>query len=77
MTTNGSLNAVMPGVIAGGLDTAGATPAPDWAMHRRHHARGVVGGLICVVVVIYVLWLGTRIVRAIEKFADKYQGRAP
>jgi len=66
----------MPAVIAGGVDTA-STPAPNWAMHRRHHGRGVVGGLVCLVVVIYVLWLATRLVRAIEKAADKYQGRAP
>lgn len=56
--------------------TASAAPAPPWAMHH-HCRRGVVGIVIAAVVVIYVLWLGTRVVRAIEKVADRFQSRAP
>jgi hypothetical protein len=44
-----------------------------------HYHRGwprIVGGVIWLAAVIYVLWLATRAVRAVEKFADKFQGRA-
>ena len=41
---------------------------------RCHRPWGrVVGGIIWLVVVIYVLWLGTRFVRAVEKWADRQQ----
>ena len=40
-------------------------------MHHRHGQWGIVGGVIWLAVVVYVLWLGTRVVRAIEKLADK------
>jgi hypothetical protein len=53
------------------VTTTGAPPA--WVRHRRH-GRGIVGGVICLLVVIYVLWLATRVVRAFEKFADKHRG---
>jgi hypothetical protein len=46
------------------------------SMHHRHGWRGIVGGVICLAVVIYLLWLATRVVRAIERAADKFQGRA-
>jgi hypothetical protein len=51
------------------VTTTGAPP-PAWVGHRRH-GRGIVGGVICLLVAIYVLWLATRVVRAFEKFADK------
>ncbi len=49
-------------------------PPPAWVRHRRH-GRGIVGGVVCLLVALYVLWLATRVVRAFEKFADKHQGR--
>jgi hypothetical protein len=52
------------------VTTTGAPP-PAWARHRRH-GRGIVGGVICLLVVIYVLWLATRVVRAFEKIADRH-----
>ncbi len=44
-----------------------------------HYHRGlrIVGGVIWLAAVIYVLWLATRVVRAVEKFVDKFQSRAP
>ena len=63
-------------VAANVVDTATTTPAPQWG-YRRHGPRGIVAGVVCLVVTIYLLWLATRVVRAIEKAADKFQGRAP
>jgi hypothetical protein len=40
-------------------------------MHHRHGWWGIVGGVIWLAVVVYVLWLATRVVLAIEKLADK------
>lgn len=45
-----------------------------------HHHLGwprIVGGVIWLAAVIYVLWLGTRAVRAVEKFVDKFHSGAP
>ena len=59
-------------------DTTGANmEATGRFMHHRHGWRGIVGGMIWLAVVVYVLWLATRVVRAIEKLADKSHGRAP
>jgi hypothetical protein len=44
-------------------------------MHHRHGWRGIIGGVIWIAVVVYVLWLATRVVRAIERLADRSQGR--
>ena len=44
-------------------------------MHHRHGRWGIVGGVIWLAVLLYVLWLATRVVRAIEKLADRSQGR--
>jgi hypothetical protein len=41
-----------------------------WAHHRSGVHR-IVGAVIWLAVVIYVLWLGTRVVRAIERIADR------
>jgi hypothetical protein len=57
------------------LDTTG-TATPRF-MHYRHGWPRIVGGVIWLAVVIYVLWLTTRVVRAIEKLVEKFQGRAP
>jgi hypothetical protein len=46
---------------------------PAAGMHR---GWGIVRGVIWLAIVVYLLWLGTRLVRAIEKFVDKFQGRA-
>ncbi len=46
-------------------------------MHYHHGWPRIVGGVIWLAIMIYVLWLGTRIVRAIERLADKFQSRAP
>jgi len=40
------------------------------------HGLGFVAGLIWLAVVIYLLTLGARLVRAIEKIADKIESRA-
>lgn len=40
------------------------------------HGFGFVAGLIWLAVVIYLLTLGARLVRAIEKIADKFETRA-
>jgi len=45
--------------------------------HYHHGWPRIVGGVICLAAVIYVLWLATRVVRAVEKFVDKFQSRAP
>ena len=58
-------------------DTTGAHMEPaSRFMHYRHGWWGVVGGVIWLAVVLYVLWLATRVVRAVEKVADKFQGRS-
>ena len=58
-------------------DTTGAhTEVTGRSMHHRHGWRGIVGGAIWLAIVVYVLWLATRVVRAVEKLADKSQGRA-
>jgi hypothetical protein len=44
-------------------------------MQHRHGLWGIVGGVIWLAVVVYVLWLATRVVRAIERLADRSQGR--
>jgi len=62
---------------------AGHSPADTTArvegggrfMHH-HFVLRVIGAVIWLGVVIYLLWLGTRAGRAIEKVADKFQGRA-
>jgi hypothetical protein len=46
-------------------------------MYHHHGWPRIVGGVIWLSVVIYVLSLTTRVVRAIEKLADKFQSRAP
>ena len=59
-------------------DTAGSRwEGTSRPMHQRHGWRGIVGGVIWLAIVVYVLWLATRVVRAVEKIADKFQGRAP
>ena len=50
--------------------------ANGWVGHHRRGGRGIVGGVICLAVVVYVLWLATRVVRAVEKIADKSHGEA-
>ncbi len=45
--------------------------------HYHHGWLRIVGGVIWLAAVIYVLWLATRVVRAVEKFVDKFQSRAP
>ena len=52
--------------------TASARPeAAGRFMHRRHGWHGIVGVVIWLAIVLYVLWLGTRLVRAVERLADK------
>ena len=36
-----------------------------------HHGFGILGGLIWLGIVAYVLWLALRLVRALERIADK------
>jgi hypothetical protein len=55
-------------------DTTGTASARF--IHYHHRGPRIVGVVIWLAVVIYVLWLATRVVRAIEKLADKFQSRA-
>jgi hypothetical protein len=73
----GDLSSV--GAAGTALDTTGTASAsgPPRIAHRGHCWRRVAGGVVCLVLVVYALWLATRLVRAVEKIADKYQGRAP
>jgi heme exporter protein D len=41
------------------------------------HGLGFLAGLIWLAVVIYLLTLAVRLVRAIERIADKLESRAP
>lgn len=43
---------------------------PRSFMHRPG-GRGIISGIICLAIVVYLLYLATRLVRAIEKLADK------
>jgi hypothetical protein len=43
---------------------------------RMHPGWLIARGVVCLAIVVYLLRLGTRLVRAVEKFADKFQGRA-
>jgi hypothetical protein len=57
--------------------TASARPGePGRFMHRRHGWHGIVGAVVWLAIVVYVLWLATRLVRAVEKLADRSQERA-
>ena len=69
--------AVPSSAVQNPADTTAGAQGNGRFMHRHHGWRGVVAGVIWLVVVIYVLWLATRAVRAIEKVADKFQGRVP
>jgi hypothetical protein len=52
--------------------TASARPeAPGRFMYRRHGWHGIVGAIVWLAIIAYVLWLATRLVRAVEKLADK------
>jgi hypothetical protein len=42
--------------------------------HHRPGVHRIVGAVIWLAVVIYVLWLATRVVRAVERMADRGQG---
>jgi hypothetical protein len=44
-------------------------------MYHRPGLRLLVGGVIWLALVVYGLWLATRVVRALEKIADKFQSR--
>jgi len=44
---------------------------------RHCHGWRIAGAVIWLAVVVYVLWLATRMVRAVERLADRSQGRAP
>jgi hypothetical protein len=63
-------------LVGTALDTTTIVGAAPTAPHRHHCWRRVVGGVIWLVVLLYVLWLATRVVRAVERFVDKYQGQA-
>ena len=55
--------------------TAARPEAPGRLTYRRHGWHGIVGAVIWLAIIVYVLWLATRVVRAVEKLAEKYQGR--
>lgn len=58
-------------------DTMARTEMRGGAMHYRHGWWGIVHLAIWLAVLIYVLILATRVVRAVEKMADKFQSRGP
>jgi threonine/homoserine/homoserine lactone efflux protein len=41
-----------------------------------HYGAGVLGHLLWVAAVIYLLWLATRLVRAVERAADKLANKS-
>ena len=45
-------------------------------MYYYHHALGIVGAVVWLAVAIYLLTLATRLVRAMEKIADKIGPKA-
>ncbi len=57
-------------------DTSSAAATARFT-HYHHGWLRIVGGVIWLAAVIYILWLGTRVVRAVEKVVDKFQSRAP
>lgn len=61
--------------LSSSADTT-STATPRFMHYHRGWPR-IVGGVIWLAVVVYVLWLGTRVVRAVERLADKFQARAP
>jgi hypothetical protein len=68
------LSAVVPAPSA--WTTADTAARVEGGGGWRHH-RGcrIVGAVIWLAVVVYVLWLATRVVRAVERLADRSQGR--
>lgn len=52
--------------------TASARPeASGRFMYRRHGWHGIVGAVVWLAIIVYVLWLATRLVRAVERLTDK------
>ncbi len=67
-------------VVPAGVQSPADSAHTQWAtrpgtMYHRPGLRLLVGGVIWLGLVIYGLWLATRVVRALEKIADKFQGR--
>jgi len=54
--------------------TAHAEAMGRWEQHRPGVHR-IASAVICLAVVIYVLWLATRVVRAVERIADRLPPR--
>lgn len=64
----------------GGVQNPAESTHTQWVtrpgmMYHRPGLRFMVGGIIWLALVIYGLWLATRVVRALEKIADKLQSR--
>ena len=74
MTGTASTVLVVPTTVTDTTQTAPEARAP-WVGERCHRWGRVVGGVVWLAVVLYILWLATRAVRALEKVADKFQGR--
>jgi hypothetical protein len=74
MTGTGSLLFV-PTTVADTAHTAVPEAQAPCVGHRCHRWGRVVGGVVWLAVVLYMLWLATRAVRALERVADKFQGR--
>ena len=75
MTGTGSGVLVVPTTTTDTTQTAAPETRAPWVGHRCHRWGRVAGGVIWLVVMLYVLWLATRAVRALERVADKLQGR--
>ncbi len=66
----------VPGAMQSPADTTARMDASRWGRGHRH-VHGIIAGVIWLAVVLYGLWLATRVVRAVERMADKFQPRGP
>jgi len=77
MTQSGWLSIqAVPGASPSPADTTTRMDASRWG-RSRGHVHGIIAGVIWLAVVLYGLWLATRVVRAVERIADKFQPRGP
>ena len=74
-TLGGPLVVAVPKLATQSLADTSSTATARFT-HYHHGWPRIVGGVIWLAAVIYVLWLATRVVRAVEKFVDKFQSRA-
>ena len=76
MTGTVSTALVVPTAVTDTTQTAAPETRAPWVGHRCHLWGRVVVGVVWLAVVLYILWLATRAVRALERVADKFQSRS-